>query len=132
MQPQDSGFDWSHSIAGVIGAALGAISGFVASIWRVARIEPTIRMDFEASLKAAEQRMGQKIETAEQKAEEKLDGLVGQFHEAFAGMRQKINDVELGAERTFVSKRDFEEWRGEYREDMRDLKQSIANIASRQ
>jgi len=50
----------------------------------------------------------------------------------FSAIRQKINDVEINAERSFVSKRDFDEWRSEYREDMRDLKQSIASIAGKQ
>ena len=131
IQPQD-GFDWTHGLVGVLSAAVGAISGVVVSVWRVARIEPTIRMDFETSLKAAEQRMGQKIESMESDIDDKVEGLVTQFHDTFSAIRQKINDVEINAERSFVSKRDFDEWRSEYREDMRDLKLSIASIASKQ
>ena len=57
---------------------------------------------------------------------ESKEALVEQFKESFSGLRQKINDVELDAQKTFVNKDDFKEFREEYRDDMRDLKALIA------
>lgn len=58
----------------------------------------------------------------------------GDFGETLKGLRQKINDVELDTERRFVAKDDFNDFREEYREDMRDLKKKIdaMAVASRQ
>ena len=51
------------------------------------------------------------------------------FDQMVGNIRQRINEVELEAQRNFVAKPDFEDFRKEYREDMRDLKNSIAHIS---
>ena len=69
------------------------------------------------------------ISESETKIEEKVDLARESFDETLKGLRQKINDVELNSERSFVAKGDFDDFRKEYREDMRDLKSSIAAIS---
>lgn len=124
MQPQDGGFDWTHGITSFISVAFGAISGFAASIWRIARIEPTIREDFKAT-----------IDDAERRVEEKIETLVSQIHETFSAIRQKINDVELGTARGFIAKSDFDDFKRELREELReqfrDLRGSFSEALKR-
>lgn len=115
MQPQETGaFDWLHAVTGLIGAFFGAAAGLITGVWRVARIEPAIRSDFEKGVDAAEKRV-----------ESKMDATAQHFDETLKGLRQKINDVELSAERRFLLKDDFNDFREEYRQDMRDLKNRL-------
>jgi hypothetical protein len=117
MQPQETGFDWWHALSGMVGATVGAGSTLLTWIIRAARMEPTIR----AEIVAAEQRVEQKID-------DKISEEIGHFRETLSGLREKINDVERDAEREFVRKKDFNDFRKEYREDMRDLKNNVARI----
>lgn len=119
--PNDAGFDWWHGVIGLFGGLVGAASGFVAGVWRLARIEPNMKAEFEVNMNAAEQRVEKKIEEAEQRCETKVDGLAVQYHEAFSGIRQKINDVELNTERRFLSA----DFRQEHREDMKRIMQRL-------
>lgn len=109
--------EWAHVVFAAVGAIVGAIGGIIAGVWRVARIEQDIRKD-----------CSQDIAEATHELAEKLNDVSGQFDETLKGLRQKINDVELETVRGFVAKGDFDDFRAEYREDMRDLKNSIAQI----
>jgi hypothetical protein len=111
-------FEWAHVIVGVLSAFLGGVGGLIAGVWRVAHIEQAIREDFQKA-----------ISRAENGIEVKVEALVAQFHDTFQALRQKIGDVELETARGFVAKREFEDFRAEYREDMRDLKKSISEIS---
>ncbi len=51
--------------------------------------------------------------------------LANQFDETLKALRQKINDVELSTAKYFVAKGEFDDFRYEFREDMRDLKSKI-------
>lgn len=116
MQPQETGgFDWLHVLTGLIGALFGGFSGMIAGVWRVARIEPTIRGDFERA-----------VDTAEKRVEAKMTGATDHFDETLRGLREKINQVELGSERRFLLKDDFNDFREEYRQDIRDLKDRLS------
>jgi uncharacterized membrane protein YccC len=117
MQPQETGFDWWHALSGMVGAAVGAVSTLLTWIIRAARMEPTIR----AEIVAAEQRVEQKID-------DKIDEEIGHFRETLTALREKINDVERDSDREFVRKEDFTDFRSEYREDMRDLKNNVARL----
>lgn len=99
--------DWVHLAVAVVSAIIGAFSGLVAGVWRVARIDQAIRIDFNDLMSAARTATNAKIET-----------LVGQFQDSFAALRQKINDVELNTEKHFMSKDGFAEFRDEYRRNM--------------
>jgi hypothetical protein len=117
IQPQDSGFDWWHAASGAAGAIIGAGSTLLTWIIRAARMEPKLSAEITA---------------AERRIEEKMEAEVGHFQEAFAGIRRQIDDQKLHTEINFVRKDDFKEFRDEYRDDMREIKQSIASIASKQ
>jgi len=110
--------EWAHVIFAGGGAIVGAVGGLIAGVWKVAHIEQDLRRDF-----------GQDIAEATHEVGEKLSELASQFDETLKGLRQKINDVELETERRFLPKGDFDDFRNEYREDMRDLKDSIARIS---
>lgn len=113
-------FEWAHVVIGLISLLIGAAGGLIGGTYRVARIEGQIREDFK-----------QCIDETKDEIEAKVEALVGQFHETFAGIRQKINDVELQTERLFVSKSGFDEFRKEYREDMASLMKKIDHITVR-
>lgn len=59
------------------------------------------------------------------------DDLSDQFRESFQGIRQKINDVELDAQKRFVDKTDFREFRNEYRENTNRIFEKLDQISSR-
>lgn len=113
--------DWLHVIIGLISGTAGAAGGLIGGVWRIAHIEQSIREDFQQAIARTEHEIEAKVET-----------LVGQFQEAFAGMRQKINDVELQTEREFVSKSGFEEFRREWRADLKNLNDKLDRITARQ
>ena len=109
--------EWAHVIIGIIGLIAGGAGGIFAGGWRMGRIEGRIKLHFQSSLAESEQKFLAKVED-ETKA----------FEQTLLALRQKINDVELDTERRFLPRGDFDDFREEYREDMRDLKQSIAGI----
>jgi hypothetical protein len=121
MQPQETGgFDFWHAASGMGGAVIGAGSTLLTWIIRAARLEPKIRADLQASISAAEQRV-----------EDKVDSMAGHFNEYFEGIRRQQDEMKLNMEKEFVRKDDFREFRDEWREAMRDLKLSIANIVNK-
>lgn len=109
--------EWAHVILAASSALIGAAIGLVGGSYRVGKIEAGLEMSIKDGITASER-----------KFEEKVDRATEQFDETLKGLRQKINDVELDAYKLFVAKPDFEDFRKEYREDMRDLKHSISNI----
>lgn len=113
-------FEWMHVAIGLVSAIFGGGAGLVAGVWRVAHIEQKVRDDFKFC-----------IDETKREIEDKVEALVGQFHDTFSALRQKINDVELGMEKNFVSKDGFNEFRREYREDMASLMKKIDHITVR-
>lgn len=63
-----------------------------------------------------------------QKIDDGHDNLVNHFEESFNGIRRQHDDHKLDVEKRFMLKDDFRDFRDEYREDIRDLKASIAAI----
>jgi uncharacterized protein YjbJ (UPF0337 family) len=113
-------FEWAHLMIALSSAGVGALTGLVVGVWRVARIEGQIKDDFKNC-----------IQETKAEIEGRVEALVGQFQDTFAALRQKINDVELQTERLFVSKSGFDEFRKEYREDMASLMRKIDHITVR-
>src|SRR6266403_1913128 len=109
--------EWANFIIGALSAGGGALAGLVVGVWRVARIEGRLKLYLKDSISDCEKRF-----------EDKVDRVTDVFDETLKGLRQKINDVELETERRFLPKGDFDDFRNEYREDMRDLKDSIAKM----
>ena len=91
----------------------------VAVIWRMARFEPELR-----------KAITQEIAEATHELHERMENETNHFDETLRGLREKINEVELHIERKFVDKEDFNDFRKEWREDMRELKISIGAILS--
>lgn len=126
--PESNGFDWMHAISGLGGGVLGTCLTW---FWRMARIEPQIRADIRAKHDATRLEMGQietrveakiaeqerrgeaRLDEHERRSEERQEMMIGHFHEAFSGIRQKINDVEKEA----LSREDFQTFRQEERAD---------------
>lgn len=111
-------FEWIHLVIAVIGLLAGALGGLLAGVWRVAQIEGRLKLHIQRSISECEKRFEDKVERATEA-----------FGETVKALRQKINDVELETVKGFVAKGDFDDFRAEYREDMRDLKNSIAQIS---
>lgn len=104
--------EWAHAIAAIIGAAVGVVGSVFGFGWRMGRIEGRLEAKFSAQMAGTEKRIE--------------DHIVTPFNETLKGMRQKINDVELETERHFLKKDEFDDFRKEYREDIRDLKSLIS------
>jgi len=105
----------------MIGAAVGLITGTWKFASTVARMDRDIRKEFSDR----EARLYEKIAGAIADREAKLSELSYQFDETLKALRQKINDVELSTSKYFVAKGEFDDFRSEFRVDMRDLKSKI-------
>lgn len=110
-------FEWIHLAIALISVLAGALGGLATGVWRVAQIDGRLRLYVQKSIVECEKRFEEKVRRATEA-----------FDETLKGLRQKINDVELETVKGFVAKGDFDDFRAEYREDMRDLKNSIAQI----
>jgi hypothetical protein len=120
--PEPLPTDWFQIATQTAASLLSAIGGLIVGAWRWGRQtalqELHTREDYDA-----------KIAKAKATAEGRLDMLVGQFKETFAGLRRAIDDDRLHTEQNFVRKDDFKDFREEYRDDMRELKKQIAEIS---
>jgi hypothetical protein len=105
---------WAQAVSAMLGALIGAVGGLFTAGWRLGRMEARLKLDFEHGRAAMEKRLESKVDDAQRA-----------FDETLKGLRQKINDVELESERRFLLKDDFNDFREEYRQDMRDLKTII-------
>jgi hypothetical protein len=108
--------EWAHALAALVGAAIGAASAIFGFGWRMGRIEGRLKLYIR-----------EEVSTSEKRIEEKVQESSYAFDETLKGLRQKINDVELNSERRYLPKEEFNDFRLEYREDMRDLKRMISN-----
>src|SRR6266702_2179644 len=117
--------EWVHIALIVAGWMIGAAIGLVAGTWKfavtIAKIDKEIRKDFTDR----ESKLYDKIAGAIADREAKLSELAYQFDETLKALRQKINDVELSTSKYFVAKGEFDDFRSEFRVDMRDLKSKI-------
>ena len=109
--------EWAHFLFAGLGAIGGAAGGLIAGVWRVANIEHNIRKDFT-----------QDIAEATQELSDKLTSLAGNFDETLRGLRQKINDVELTSERRFLLRETFDDFREEYRDDVKRIFDRLDNL----
>lgn len=109
--------EWAHALAAIIGALFGAAGSIFTGGFRLGKIESRLKLHFNEAVSESEKRIEAKVGEAQHS-----------FDETLKGLRQKINDVELETVRGFVAKGDFDDFRAEYREDMRDLKKSISEI----
>jgi hypothetical protein len=122
--------DWPRLFLEAAGTALSGLIGLLVGIWRWGRQsalrEVRVRNDYTQRI----EEMKASMAAAEKAYEARLDQLVEQFREAFAGIRRQLDNERLHLVENFVRKDDFREFREEYRTDMRDIKRSISEIAT--
>lgn len=128
--------DW-HQIALQGGTSLlSGFGGLLLGVWkwgrRSAKDEQTVKDDYNTKIRALREEVRTDMTAHAQKIEAGNDLLVSQFKESFEGLRRQQDDHKLDVEKRFLLKDDFRDFRDEYREDMRDLKASIAGIARSQ
>lgn len=87
--------------------------------------------EFDAKVATLGEQLRTSMLEVEKGAERRLDLLVEQFKESFAGLRRQIDDDRLHTEQRFLRKDDFKDFRDEYREDMREVKASIGAIGKK-
>lgn len=109
--------EWAHFIAGLVGALGGAAGGIFAGGWRLGRVVEGLKLAFKKD-----------IDDSKEEIEEKLEQARTGFDETLKGLRQKINDVELDAERRFLQKDEFNDFRQEYRQDMQRIFDKLDSI----
>lgn len=109
-----AGLEWAHAVAAIAGAVIGAVSAIFMGGVRFGRMESRLKLHFQTAIAGCEKQIEAKVEEARKS-----------FDETLKGLRQKINDVELDAEKRFLQKEEFNDFRQEYREDMRELKQLV-------
>jgi hypothetical protein len=115
VQPQEAGgTDWPHWISSA-GGILGFVGAIFAWVFRAGGIGPKMQTDFKEAVGAAEKRI-----------EDQMDAATQHFDETLRGLREKINSVELNTERHFLPKEDFNAFREEYRQDIRDIKAMVS------
>ncbi len=120
--------DWPRLAFEAAGSAMSALVGLLVGIWRWGRQSALREMRVKNDLNARIDAMKTLIAATEKTHDDRLDGLVDQFKESFAGLRRQIDDDRLHMEQNFVRKDDFREFREEFKADMRDIKRSIAEI----
>jgi cysteine sulfinate desulfinase/cysteine desulfurase-like protein len=115
MQPQEAGGpDWLHWILSA-GGVLGFVGAALQWVFRAGGVAPKMQTDFKNAVDAAEKRI-----------EDQMDAATQHFDETLRGLREKINSVELNTERHFLPKEDFNAFREEYRQDIRDIKAMVS------
>lgn len=125
--------DWTRvAIEAAISLGSG-ISGLLIGVWRrgrkSAQAEQAVKDDYESKINHLGAELRSAMAHAAVAADDRLDLLVEQFKESFIGLRRQIDDDRLYTEQNFVRKDDFKDFREEYREDMRELKNRIAEIS---
>lgn len=125
--------EWGKIAAEAGISLLSGLSGLVFGAWKwgrsSARAEQAVKDDYNAKINAVDEKARADMAAYAQKTDAGNDLLVSQFKESFEGIRRQHDEHKLDIEKRFMLKDDFRDFREEYREDMRDLKASIANIA---
>jgi hypothetical protein len=115
--------EWVYRIANYAVPAFTGVLGVVGGIYgagrRSAEREQAIKDELRGDMKSLKEELM-----------DSSSALIEQFRESFAGIRQKINDVELDAQKNFVSKDDFKEFREEYRENTNRIFDKLDKLAN--
>jgi hypothetical protein len=115
---------------------VSGLGGLILGAWKwgrsSAKAEQAVKDDYDEKISGLREEMRSAMKSHEQRSEDRTDLLVEQFKESFDGIRRQIDDHRLHTETRFLPKDDFRDFREEYRDDMRDLKKSIADISRKQ
>lgn len=109
---------------GAASSLLSGLAGLLLGVWRWGRKSAQREQ-------AVKEELMERVNEIEKSSERRLDLLVEQFKESFVGLRRTIDDDRLRNEQTFLRKEDFRDFREEYRQDMRDIKESIKDLVNR-
>ncbi len=120
--------EWTNVIIGLVSLIFGGLGGLIGGVWRVAKIEGHLKLYFKKNLDQFET----KSDETDRKLEDKMDRTINAFGETVRALREKINLVEKDMIQNYVAKEDFNDFRIEYREDMRDLKKKIEQIPNKE
>ena len=123
------GNEWLEIAIKAVAALGGAIVGAITAIWRLGRNSAKAEHTIERQIAALREEVRTEMATHVQKADDSRDLLVDQFKESFEGMRRQIDEHRYYTEKDFLKKEDFKHFREEYRDDMKDIKKAIADIA---
>lgn len=125
-------YDWPRVAVEAAMSLVSGITGLVVGVWRWGRdsvkAEQDLKDEFDTKIDLLAKEMRAAMSDLERTSESRLDLLVEQFRESFSGLRRQIDDDRLRTEQDFLRKDDFRNFREEYREDMRELKRSVAAI----
>lgn len=124
--------DWFEIAIKATVALAGAVGGLFIGVWRWGRSSALAEQSVATQFAKLREEVRDEMATHIQKITDGHDGLVSHFEESFNGMRRQHDDHKLDVEKRFMLKDDFKDFRDEYREDMRDIKTAIANIARQQ
>lgn len=129
-------WNWQATAASAAVSLLSGAGGWLLGIWRwgrdSAKKEQAVKDDYDGKISALREEMRKAMTAHAEKTSGGNDLLVSQFKESFDGLRRQMDEHKFYTEKDFMKKEDFRDFREEYREDMRDLKASIAVIAQRQ
>lgn len=131
-------WDWVKNAAQAVAPLITGIAGLFLGTWQAGKKQGKREADAETKLKAdMAKETDAKIEgfkaemrTALAEALEANETFIKSVGDSFQALRQKINDVELKAAETYLEKEEFKDWREEYREDVRDLKDMIGKVGA--
>ena len=155
MQAPD--IEWAHGVAALLGAGVGAFGSIIAGVWKFKEVIEKVERRMQVKLDTSEASKINEFKTSEQRVEAKVDAVhrtmldkvdhferrfddseqrnahtltmfEQQFRDTFTALRQKINDVELGTEKHFVSKQGFESFLAEYREDRKERREDMKTV----
>lgn len=125
-------WDWGRIAFQAFTYVLSSSFGLGLGIWRWGRKsaenERAVKDDYDAKINASREEMRKEMAARALQSDAGNDLLVSQFKESFEGLRRQIDEHRFYTEKDFLKKEDFRDFREEYREDMRDLKASIASI----
>lgn len=131
-----AGGEWIDIAVKAILALAGGVGGLFIGVWKwgrsTATAEQAVKDDYDAKIAKLRDDMRTAMATHATNSEARTDLLVEQFKETFDGIRRQIDEHRYYTEKDFLKKEDFKDFREEYREDMRDIKTAIANIARAQ
>jgi hypothetical protein len=105
----------------LIFAGVPIAATIIGGIWAIVKWFAAEREKQREELKAVEERVEESVSKSTHAIEDKVEAALQQMGETMRGVREKINTVELEAERRFMPKESFDDFRREYREDMKRM-----------
>lgn len=121
--------EWARLALGAATSLLSGLGGLLVGVWRAGRKSAEHDHIVKQREQTLKDELMERTNEIEKASERRLDLLVEQFKESFVGLRRTIDDDRLRNEQTFLRKEDFRDFREEYRQDIRDIKESIKDLA---